>query len=276
MLRSSSWFPSSCSSFSQDAGDLLLGGRNLVQLSPWGRAKRHADRIGWPPWNRQRRLSQVVKRLLERGKRYLGRSWKILEGMIWFDMIITHGIHMVTFGRFWTFFKRRSLKIIQKDPACSLKTMGVLQFLSTSLFLACLYIVRKKAVFMDGHPATKKLSCRSIPRLEMVAICLELRYPSWPIHPDQIRWRFAQDVATATGRRLISWAHQSRADPVTSPWFDFRELIHRDGRIRQEMWLDRDHQGVRDRDFPAVRPRRRPEKESLMAGWVRNPRRLGL
>ncbi|CAL1154419.1 unnamed protein product [Cladocopium goreaui] len=53
-----------------DAGDLLLGGRNLVQLSPWGRAKRHADRIGWPPWNRQRRLSQVVKRLLERGKRY--------------------------------------------------------------------------------------------------------------------------------------------------------------------------------------------------------------
>ena len=52
-----------------------------MQLSPWGRAKRHADRIGWPPWNRQRRLSQVVKRLLERGKRYLGRSWKILEDL---------------------------------------------------------------------------------------------------------------------------------------------------------------------------------------------------
>eukprot|EP00435_Cladocopium_sp_Y103_P026517 s2411_g6.t1 len=65
-----------------DVGDLLLGGRHLVQLTPWGRAKRHGDRIGWPPWNRQTarreapasaaqpRLSQVVQNLMERGKKY--------------------------------------------------------------------------------------------------------------------------------------------------------------------------------------------------------------
>ena len=74
--------PPTLTAQAQDPGDLLLGGRSSsAQLSPWRRAKRHAERIGWPPWNRQaKRWNQVVNRLMEGEKRYLVRS-KIVEDL---------------------------------------------------------------------------------------------------------------------------------------------------------------------------------------------------